>query len=153
MAENTHFTDFDFDKTILGDKLSLFKILIPYVDIKKQFLFALLIRIIEFKMTLDFYKTYSGWNSISAKDYNMDNIINDIKRHCPPEYKGMLEQMTLIMNMSEYMELFSKADNIMNSFTSKKTETPSNSTADLLKGMLSEDQKKLFEDYSKLLNI
>lgn len=159
--KNSEETDIqDFDKLVLGDRLTLFKVLIPYIDYKNQKLFAIIIRIMEFKLTLDFYSNPDCCYRNSKKSFNTDELIKDLKSNCPPKYQNMLEQINMLMSMSEYMDIFSKADNIMDTFqkfTGKENEhcnsTPfSSSPMDLINGMLSDSQKDLLKQYNDILN-
>lgn len=126
----------DFDRQILGNKLTIIKLLIPYIDSERQMLFALIIRIIEFKMTLDFYRDNSMFLKNTKKAFSVDDILSDILEQSSPETKKMYSTFKTFMKMSETMDTLNTSD----------------SSVDMLKGMLTKEQQDMYEKYSQLLN-
>ena len=142
----------DFDKLTLGGQTAMLKLLIPFVDNKMQMWLGILIRITEFKLTLEFYKKndYFYKNDGTGSSGNMlEKLINI----CPKEYSGMIDKMRLIMNMSEFNDLFKKSEDIMNVFNGMDSHEEQTDTSRLFMNMMSDKQKESYEEYCKMLNI
>lgn len=147
----------DFDKLTLGEQTSMLKLLIPYVDFKLQMWLAILIRIMEFKLTLDFYKRFDCPFK-NQEDFNSNSLYSRLLNICPKEYSSMLQNMNMIMNMSQFSDIFSKTDDIMNAFKNMDTgENSSNENKgqnpnDLMMSMMNQKQRDEYEKYCKMLD-
>lgn len=166
----------EFDMLTLGDKTYMLKLLLPYIDYDKQMWLALFIRIMEFRLTLQFYSS-KDCPFREKRNFSMDSIFKEIKPKCPPQYAKMLDNMNMLMNMSAYMDIFSKAEDIMSAFNNsnpeddeedevKNTDGDTNEKAkekgtsknfdlspvNMLKGMMSPKQLELFNQYNNMLN-
>ena len=167
----------EFDMLTLGDKTYMLKLLLPYIDYDKQMWLALFIRIMEFRLTLQFYSS-KDCPFREKRNFSMDSIFKEIKPKCPPQYAKMLDNMNMLMNMSAYMDIFSKAEDIMSAFNTSNADNENEvcaggntggnnnkkakenggsknfdvSPVNMLKGMMSPKQLELFNQYNDMLN-
>ncbi len=149
--------DDDFDKFTLGEQTTMLKLLVPYVDFKLQMWLAILIRIMEFKLTLDFYKRLDCPFRYQD-EFNSNSLYSKLLNICPKEYSSMLQNMNIIMNMSQFSDIFSKTEDIMNAFKSMDTtdldreNQKEQNPNDLMMNMMNQKQREEYEKYCKMLD-
>ncbi len=82
----------EFDERTIGKSTQLLKALIPFLEPSQQKMFGLMVRIIEFNMTLDFFNN----NRIPACAFKPpcgDDMLSELKNYCSPEERKQLDMM------------------------------------------------------------
>lgn len=82
----------EFDERTIGRSTQLLKALIPFLEPSQQKMFGLMVRIIEFNMTLDFF----NHNRIPACMFKPpcgDDMLSELKGYCSPEEQKQLDMM------------------------------------------------------------
>lgn len=82
----------EFDERTIGRSTQLLKALIPFLEPSQRKMFGLMVRIIEFNMTLDFF----NHNRIPACMFKPpcgDDMLSELKGYCSPEEQKQLDMM------------------------------------------------------------
>lgn len=82
----------EFDERTIGRSTQLLKALIPFLEPSQQKMFGLMVRIIEFNMTVDFF----SHNRISACAFKPpcgSDMLSELKCYCSPEEQKQLDMM------------------------------------------------------------
>lgn len=82
----------EFDERTIGRSTQLLKALIPFLEPSQQKMFGLMVRIIEFNMTLDFFN-HNRIPACAFKPPCGGDMISELKGYCSPEEQKQLDMM------------------------------------------------------------
>lgn len=82
----------EFDERTIGRSTQLLKALIPFLEPSQQRMFGLMVRIIEFNMTLDFFN-HNRIPACAFKPCCGSDMISELKSYCSPEEQKQLDMM------------------------------------------------------------
>lgn len=85
----------EFDERTIGTSTQLLKALIPFLEPSQQKMFGLMVRIIEFNMTLDFFN-HNRIPACAFKPPCGGDMLSELKNYCSPEEK---KQLDMILSM------------------------------------------------------
>ncbi len=82
----------EFDERTIGRSTQLLKALIPFLEPSQQRMFGLMVRIIEFNMTLDFFN-HNRIPACAFKPCCGSDMLSELKSYCSPEEQKQLDMM------------------------------------------------------------
>ena len=82
----------EFDERTIGRSTQLLKALIPFLEPSQQRMFGLMVRIIEFNMTLDFFN-HNRIPACAFKSCCGNDMLSELKSYCSPEEQKQLDMM------------------------------------------------------------
>ena len=82
----------EFDERTIGRSTQLLKELIPFLEPSQQKMFGLMVRIIEFNMTLDFFN-HNRIPACAFKPCCGSDMLSELKSYCSPEEQKQLDMM------------------------------------------------------------
>ena len=82
----------EFDERTIGRSTQLLKALIPFLEPSQQKMFGLMVRIIEFNMTLDFFN-HNRIPACAFKPPCGGDMLSELKGYCSPEEQKQLDMM------------------------------------------------------------
>lgn len=82
----------EFDERTIGRSTQLLKALIPFLEPSQQKMFGLMVRIIEFNMTLDFFN-HNRIPACAFKPCCGSDMLSELKSYCSPEEQKQLDMM------------------------------------------------------------
>lgn len=82
----------EFDERTIGRSTQLLKALIPFLEPSQQKMFGLMVRIIEFNMTLDFFN-HNRIPTCAFKPCCGSDMLSELKSYCSPEEQKQLDMM------------------------------------------------------------
>ena len=82
----------EFDERTIGGNTQLLKALIPFLEPSQQKMFGLMVRIIEFNMTLDFFN-HNRIPACAFKPPCGGDMLSELKNYCSPEERKQLDMM------------------------------------------------------------
>ncbi len=133
----------EFDIATSGNEIQMLKAFIPFVEPAHQKSLALCIRMMEFMKTMDFYNHMTYPCPLSRSSRDKKDILNEIKKFCPKKDMEILEMMSNMDKITEYIKMYE-------AMSAPKSE---NKQTDVLKNFLSPEQQKMFETYENMLNL
>lgn len=120
----------EFDQKTIGNSTQMLKAIIPFLDIKEQKLFGIMIRAIELNMTMEFFsKNRLPSCTFGIRDSN--DILSEIKNYCSPEEKQQFDMMMGMMKVQQMQN--------------------ASSPMDMMSGFLSPEQMKMYKEFEKML--
>lgn len=140
-----------FDELTTPFELTLLKLILPYTSAAKEQTIWILIKFIELKYTIRFFKNPTPYSSDLTTHSALSSpaeILELLTPYLSPEQAQMADQFQNIMEMMEMMSA-------MQAFESDQSESntfDSLNPTDLMMGMLSEEQKEMFQTYQNLFN-
>lgn len=168
MDKNFSFTL--FDQCTIGTSTQMIKALIPYLEPESQKMLAILVRIRELMLTIQYFTRVP----IKKQTFHSnDEMLEQIKKFCSPEMASTIDMMMKFLSMSDMMNVLSGMDgispentgmsDIMNLFGMMKTAPPSpdftqsesESTENAAQSafpMFNSHQQELFEEYMNTLD-
>ncbi len=170
MDKNTPITSFDLNTTPW--LLQMAKAALPFFDIGTQRQLSLMIRFLEFRFTLNYFKydngiyqcsfNQSGINIPYLKELiSNEDFLNCISPYCPPMIFSLMRNYKTFASMSDIFKDYNMTD-MKNFFTGKGGENNSSqASADtatdpgaMFMANMSKEQQKLYDEYlSQLDNI
>lgn len=168
-----------FDEWTVPKELHTLKLLLPYTPSASQQALGILIKVIELQHTIQYFgqqKNFLHEQDISSGFSSPMEMLEEISPYLPPEQASMLEtfrNMMNIMDMVQMMQTFS--ENTGNTFSGDSSSESENSFQDsessqkgssmgsdtagsgfnpmqLVMGMLSPEQKDMFEMYQTMFS-
>lgn len=108
----------DFDLATVGNNTKLLKILIPFLAPEEQKMFGLMIRMMEFNMTLDYYKRNLS-SLTQKKTTDVYDFLKELGNYLSKEER---ENIDLIINMMKMKKVKETKDitGMMDSFMSNE---------------------------------
>ena len=82
----------EFDERTIGRSTQLLKALIPFLEPSQQKMFGLMVRIIEFNMTADFFN-HNRITACAFKPPCGGDMLSELKCYCSPEEQKQLDMM------------------------------------------------------------
>lgn len=138
----------DFDSVICDPHLQMLKAAIPYISANSQQFLSLYVKSLELSNTIKLLnrkETQSvGICSISESKKNTTEMLNAIKKYCSESEREMLD---LFMNFFSAFRMYHSYREL---FPGENTDN--SNPMDMLKTMLSPEQKSMFDTYSSILN-
>lgn len=138
-----------FDDIISSRQMQIIKCALPFIPVSEQKFMSLLVKYQEFQNTINLFSTPDGNLSIcGTPDDPYDNLtemVNSIKDFCSDPEKEFLD---MAYNMACAYTL---SGNIKQKKSSM--DTPNFNIKDLVKNLLTPEQKNLFDNYSSMLGI
>lgn len=105
MDKSTPITQFDLNT--IGTSTQIMKSLIPYLDPPMQKMMAILIRIRELMLTIQYFSTVKVKK---ITPHSNEELIRQIKGFCSPEMVSSIDSMMSVLSMSEMMSMLSGMD-------------------------------------------
>lgn len=137
-----------FDELTTPFELTLLKLILPYTSAAKEQTIWILIKFIELKYTIRFFKNPTPYSSDLTTHSALSSpaeILELLTPYLSPEQAQMAGQFQNIMEMMSAMQAFESDQSESNTFDSLNP-------TDLMMGMLSEEQKEMFQTYQNLFN-
>ncbi len=127
------------DTLIQNQHLQMIKAALPYINLSEQRFLSIYIKLLELRNTFQLYDqdpdTLSAC-SLQKEDGTMLDMLRDIKAFCPKEEQETIEQ---ILNFIQVYQMYQSYQNA--------AEGVGPDTVEQLKGMLSPEQRSVFETY------
>jgi hypothetical protein len=142
-----------FDSLVSDTHLQIMKAAIPYIAIPQQRILSLYVKFLEFSNTYQLVHATTqeptlGICSVEAPKRNASEMLNAVKHYCSDPEKELVD---LITNFISAFQIYrSYQDSTHDSHEPERREH-SSLPLDAIKGMLSPDQKRIFDTYSGLL--
>ena len=153
-----------FDEVTIPFELTLLKLILPYTSAAKEQTVWILIRLMELKNTIRFFKhpehlqTTLGLTAQSLPQ-SPTEILDILTPYLSPEQTQTIEQFQNVMNMMEIVQMFQAeaASDTTGSASPDPGDPGSNpfgtfNPADLMMNMLSDEQKEMFQMYQDLFS-
>ena len=154
----------EFDEKTIGQSTQMLKALIPFLEPEQQRMFGLMVRIMEFNMTLDYFNRHRI-AACAFTPHCKEDMLSELKNYCSPEERKQLDMMLGMIKASQMQAAFAKAseesceddnrckDGSKDNQTGK-TDRPKRagpSPLDMLSGFLTPEQLKLCRQYEDML--
>lgn len=156
MDKDKMFSLTPFDQNTIGNSTQMIKSLIPYLEPESQRLVAILVRIRELLLTIQYF---SRIRVQKQTFHTNDEMLGQIKRFCSPEMSSQIDMMMKMFSMSDMINVLSGmesagADNagmsdMMNLFKMMKDpeNPPAQDTPFSGFPMMGGHQKELYDSY------
>lgn len=112
MDENAKELVTPFDRMTSSASLRMMKLLIPYVEPGRQRVLAPLIRMMEFKNTMDYFNNSAG--KMTTQEVSPGDpaaIFKELAPYLPVDLQEMMEQMEMVRMMMTEMENINNTEN------------------------------------------
>lgn len=147
-----------FDALYTNNQIQKLKVLLPYIEPSMQKNMAVYIKYMELKYTIDLFKKHPFQICAASKDTgkpDIHEIFRELKPYCTESESRQLDQITSMLKTMEMYQDMSQTINAMQEMFPDMGKTNSDNSSggsmeDLLMGMLSPEQKAMFETFSKL---
>ena len=155
MEDNENEFVSEFDDMTTTDRIRMLKAALPYVDIGMQRYMAIYIKFLELMYTISYFRNEPQKFSAhftKCKSSDPREIMNGLKKYCSKSEQASVEQ---ILQMMQAFEMYKKYSAFMQPFESMNAGTSEDSGGDnnpfsSLVGMLSPEQKKMFEAFREM---
>ncbi len=152
METNEHDKIIAFDTLYTNNHIQMLKIVMPYFDKQMQGKLAVYIKYLEFRHTLDqcsHSHELSGC-SFHKEEFNINKLCSELSPFCSGAEKEKLERIAGIFRSIEMYKEMSRTMEAMKDFAPDLFadglgSQPDNNMMDMLMGMLSPEQKSMFE--------
>lgn len=145
-----------FDALYTNNQIQKLKVILPYIDPSMQKNMAIYIKYMELKYTMDLFKKHP-FHVCSANERrqtpDIRKLCHELKPYCSESESQQLEQMkSMLQTMEMYQEMSQTMSAMQELFPDMgKSDTNGifgSSMDELLMGMLSPEQKAMFEAFS-----
>ena len=142
-----------FDTLFTTNHIQMLKIVMPYLDASMRRQMAVYIKYLELQYTLSYYSSHSAalcgcsinpMDSGRKEDFNFNKICSEILPYCTAEEKQKLEQFAGMFRSMEMYREMTQTFEMMKDFA-PGTGGNDDSMMDMLMGMLSPEQKSMFD--------
>ena len=130
-----------FDELVNPPMLYTLKLLLPYIPLPMQRIFAIFLKFFELKNTME---TFYGFDDRQMSS-DSNHLFRDLKPYMNPKDQEMMDQMESMMSMMEMMQQMPKQADF-----SSEDECGSFSPLNLMKSMMDPEQQNMFEMYSNM---
>lgn len=156
-----------FDALYTNNQIQKLKVLLPYLEPSMQKHMAIYIKYMELQYTMDLFRKhpFHVCSSNSTPKPDMKKLCHDLKPYCTEAEAKHLEQMASIFQTMEMYQEMTQTMNTMqelfpdmgaglfgasgsNDSGTNSAAMPDSSMESLLMGMLSPEQKAMFEAFS-----
>lgn len=131
------------DQLIQNDRIQMIKAALPYFHLSEQRFLSLYIKLQELQNTMSLYQqdedTLSAC-SLRKEDVSIFEMLQDIQKYCPKREQESIEQILNFINVYQMYQTYQSASAQFNNGNSEET-------MEQLKGMLSPEQRSIFETY------
>lgn len=145
-----------FDTLVTPPILQTLKLMLPYTSVPGQQMLGIFIKFIEFKETLAFFQRRDPalHSQTLSKPFPSSpaEILDDMAPYLPPEESSALEQFSNMMQMMEMVKMFQEAYEPADSESRSSYPQMGISPMDMMMGMLTPEQKEMFETYNSLFS-
>lgn len=146
-----------FDALYTNNQIQKLKVLLPYIAPSMQKNMAVYIKYMELKYTIDFFKKHPFHvcsTTREAEKPDIKKICHELKPYCTEPELRQLEQMeSMFQTMEMYQEMSQTMSAMQEMFPgmgNTDTDNPNTSSMeDILMGMLSPEQKAMYDAFSK----
>lgn len=166
MGKNEHEEIIAFDTLYTTNHIAMLKVLMPYFDTSFQQHLAIYIKFLELQYTLSLSRPHELRDcSSQKKEFDIKNICSDILPFCTESEKRTIEQIRGLFHSMEMYKEMSQVMNVMQdimpsnmssdssfdfssiltALSNTQSDKTENGMMDMLMGMLSPEQKNLFE--------
>lgn len=144
----------EFDALVSDNHLQMMKAAIPYIPISQQQALSVYIKFLElantFKLVQKKETQTLGICSVSEQKKNTTEMLNAIKQYCTDAEREMID---LLMNFFSAFHIYHSYQEFMpKDGTNNSGEQTSGNPVDMLKNMLSPEQKSMLDTYSTILS-
>lgn len=145
-----------FDTLFSNNHIQMLKILLPYLDNQFQKYLAIYIKFQELQVALSFFRDRPFPLCGCMPHETEHDPAQIVKRLLPLCNKEEKERLTQILNtlqsMSQYQEMMKTMELMKDLFPANTKDVPSgdDSMTELLMGMLTPEQKQMFEAFSEI---
>lgn len=145
-----------FDALYTNNQIQKLKVLLPYIDPAMQKNMAIYIKYMELKYTMDFFRKHPFHIRAASEEPEMPDLkklCRELKPYSTEAEVKQLEQMeSMFQTMEMYQEMSQTVSVMQEMFPNMGTADADNSSTasmeDMLMGMLSPEQKAMFEAFS-----
>lgn len=145
-----------FDALYTNNQIQKLKVLLPYIEPSMQKNMAIYIKYMELKYTIDLFKKHPFQICAASADTNkpdFQKIFQELKPYSTEAEIKQLEQMnSMLQTMEMYQEMSQTMSAMQEMFpdigSQNADNTSSASMENILMGMLSPEQKAMFEAFS-----
>lgn len=145
-----------FDALYTNNQIQKLKVLLPYIEPSMQKNIAIYIKYMELKYTMDLFRKHPFHvHSASRENEKPDikKLIHELKPYSSEQEIRQLEQMeSMFQTMEMYQEMSQTMSAMQELFpdmgAGSSNETSDTSMADMLMGMLTPEQKAMYEAFS-----
>lgn len=138
-----------FDTLFTSNHIQILKLALPLLPAEKQYFGAVFIKYMELNYTLNLIRHLNDniYSSEMAKNYNIETFLQEIIPYCGVKEREQIKKMHGMLNsFKSFQEIKSMMD-LMNGVNGDGSGDGGDSgfSMDLLKGMLSEEQRSMFD--------
>ncbi len=145
-----------FDALYTNNQIQKLKVLLPYIEPSMQKNMAIYIKYMELKYTIDLFRRHPFHicsSSESKERPDMKKICCELKPYCTEAEVKQVEQMeSMFQTMEMYQEMSQTMSSMQEMFpgmdSSGSNAASASSVEDILMGMLSPEQKAMYEAFS-----
>lgn len=145
-----------FDALYTNNQIQKLKVLLPYIDVSMQKNIAIYIKYMELKYTMDLFRKHPFHvHSASRENEKPDikRLLHELKPYSSENEIRQLEQMeSMFQTMEMYKEMSQTMSAMQEMFPDMGAESfngnSDTSMADMLMGMLTPEQKAMYEAFS-----
>lgn len=150
-----------FDALYTNNQIQKLKVLLPYIEPSMQKNIAVYIKYMELRYTMDFVKKHpfqiraASTEAGKPEKPDIKKLCHELKPYCTPAEIRQLEQMeSIFRTMEMYQEMSQTMSAMQEMFPAMGTDgadgaSSSFSMEDMLMGMLSPEQKAMYENFIK----
>ena len=125
-----------FDELTSSRTLQTMKLLLPYTPFSIQYILGVMIRFMEFRQTISFFRGFPKTDSFGQSSARF-GLLHSLKHYVSEEEAAQMEQLVNMMQMFQMMETMQGAGNTANPM-------------DMMMGLLPPDQQELFHTYNSM---
>ncbi|MCU6746454.1 MULTISPECIES: hypothetical protein [Lachnospiraceae] len=145
-----------FDALVTPPILQTLKLILPYTPVSGQQILGTFIKFVELKETLAFFQKRGPalHSQTFSKPFPSSpaEILDDMAPYLPPEESSALEQFSNMMQMMEMLKVFQESYAPADSGSENSHPQMGISPMDMMMGMLTPEQKEMFETYNSLFS-
>ena len=134
-----------FDTLFSNNHIQMLKVLLPYMDNQFQKYLAIYIKFQELQVALNFVRKRPY-----PDDTDPAQVVKRLLPLCTKEEKEQLNQiLKVLQSMSQYQEMMHTME-LMKDFMPEGDSSSPSSMTDMLMGMLTPEQKQMFDLFSAM---
>lgn len=145
-----------FDALYTNNQIQKLKVLLPYIDPAMQKSMAIYIKYMELKYTIDSFRKHPFQICAASKEKekpDLKKICRELRPYCTETEIRQLEQMeSMFQTMEMYQEMSQAMSTMQEMFPDMSAGNSGNASGasmeELLMGMLSPEQKAMYEAFS-----
>ena len=145
MSEHTFPSMTPVDALVSDDSLQAIKACIPFFDLKEQPFLLAFAKFMEFRKSIQLARDQKDALAACSMEPSMRtpaHMLNAIKEYCTQEQRRSIESLMNAMQMLQLVQMFQVP-------SSDASRPAAQDPVELLSGMLSDEQKNLFRQFSE----